>query len=196
MSDFKNSKTFQNLTNAFAGESQARNRYTFFASVAKKAGFNQIADVFLETASNEKEHAEIFYEHMVDYLGEDVPNMIHVDGSYPVHLDDTASNLLSAAEGEEGEVGDYTEFSKIAEEEGYKDVARSFRNIAGIEAHHGARYRKLRENVLNDNVFEKEESRQWICDKCGYIHTGKKAPEICPVCKHAKAHFSLLCECY
>lgn len=196
MSDFKNSKTFQNLTNAFAGESQARNRYTFFASAAKKAGFNQIADVFIETANNEKEHAEIFYKHMVDQLGEDVPNTITVDGTYPVHLDDTASNLLSAAEGEEGEVVDYSEMAKVAEEEGYKDIARSFRNIATIEDHHGKRYHQLRENVLNSRVFEKEETKQWICGVCGYIHTATKAPEICPVCKHAKAHFSLLCECF
>lgn len=196
MSEFKTSKTFQNLTNAFAGESQARNRYTFFASVAKKAGFNQIADIFIETANNEKEHAELFYKHMVDHLGEDVPNMIHVDGTYPVHINDTASNLLSAAEGEEGEVVDYAEMAKVADEEGYKDVARTFRNVATVEKHHGERYRKLRENVLNDRVFEKEEPKQWICDVCGYIHTAAKAPEICPCCKHPKAHFSLLCECF
>ncbi len=197
MSDFKNSKTFQNLANAFAGESQARNRYTFFASVAEKAGYQQIADTFIETANNEREHAEIYYEHMVDNLdGEEPHDMLHVENDYPVHLDDTASNLLSAAVGEEGEVEDYTEFAKVAEEEGYKDIARDFRNIAGIEAHHGKRYRTLRDNVLNERVFEKEETRQWICGVCGYIHTAKKAPEICPPCKHAKANFSLLCECY
>lgn len=196
MSDFKNSKTYQNLSNAFAGESQARNRYTFFASVAKKAGFEQIAAFFIETAGNEKEHAEIYYKHMVDTLGEDVPNMIHVNGTYPVHLNDTASNLLSAAQGEEGEVVDYNEMSKVAEEEGYRDIARSFRNIATVEAHHAARYRALLANVQAEKVFVKEESTQWICRVCGYIHTGAKAPEICPTCKHAKAYFEVLCECF
>ncbi len=196
MSDFKSSKTYQNLVNAYVGESQARNRYTFFASVAKKAGYEQIAGIFLETAENEKEHAKIYYKHIVEYLGDDVPNMIVANASYPVHLGDTASNLLSAAEGEEAEVVDYAEMGKIAEEEGYKDAARSFRNIASVEKHHGARYRALRENVLNESVFVKEDSNEWICRVCGYIHTAAKAPEICPTCKHPKAYFELLCEKY
>ncbi len=194
MSDFKSSKTYQNLINAYVGESQARNRYTFFASVAKKAGYEQIAAIFLETAENEKEHGKIYYKHLVEYLGDEAPAMIQPNGTYPAHLGDTASNLLSAAEGEEGEVIDYAEMGRVAEEEGYKDAARSFRNIATVEKHHGERYRTLRENVLNDTVFVKEDVQQWICRECGYIHTAAKAPEICPVCKHPKAYFQLLCE--
>ena len=194
MSDFKSSKTFQNLINAFAGESQARNRYTFFASEAKKAGYNQISRIFLETADNEKEHAKIYYKHIVENLGDDVPNEITVTGTYPVELADTARNLLSAALGEEDEVVDYSASAQVAEEEGYKAVARSFRAIAAVETHHAQRYRTLLANVENDSVFTKEEPTQWICWNCGYIHTGAKAPELCPACLHPKAYFEVLCE--
>lgn len=196
MSDFKSSKTMQNLSNAFAGESQARNRYTFFASEAKKAGYNQIQKIFLETADNEREHAKIFYKHIVENLGDDVPNTINVNGTYPVELGDSAANLLSAALGEEEEVVMYAEMADVAEEEGYKAVARSFRAIAAVETHHGQRYRTLLENVKNDTVFVKEESVQWICMNCGYIHTGVKAPELCPACLHSKAYFEILTEAY
>ncbi len=195
MSKFQETKTYQNLINAYAGESQARNRYTFFASVAKKAGYEQIAAIFEETAYNEKEHAKLYYKHIQDNLDE-VPNMITVTGTYPIELSDTAANLLSAAQGEEDEVVDYTEWSKVAKEEGYDDVARTFRNIASVEEHHGKRYRALRDNVLNDKVFEKEESTEWICRVCGYIHTGVKAPEMCPTCKHPKAYFEVFCANY
>lgn len=196
MTDFKDSKTFQNLTNAFAGESQARNRYTFFASEAKKAGYMEIQKIFLETADNEREHAKIFYKHMVENLGEDVPNTITVTGTYPIELGDNEANLLSAALGEEEEVVMYTEMAEEAEEEGYKAVARSYRAIAAVETHHAQRYRKLLDNVKNDKVFEKDESVQWICSNCGYIHTGKKAPELCPACLHPKSYFEVLCEAY
>lgn len=196
MSDFKSSKTFQNLTNAFAGESQARNRYTFFASEAKKAGYNQIQRIFLETADNEREHAKIFYKHIVENLGEDVPNTITVTGTYPLELADTARNLLSAALGEEDEIVDYSAWAQVAEEEGYKAVARSFRAIAAVETHHAQRYRTLLSNVENDTVFKKEESTQWICFNCGYIHTGTKAPELCPACLHPKAYFQVLNDSY
>ncbi len=193
MSNFQETKTYQNLVNAFAGESQARNRYTFFASVAKKAGFEQISAIFLETAANEKEHAKLYYNHIAENLGE-LPGMMTVTGTYPIQIGDTATNLLSAAEGEEGEVVDYNEWSKVAQEEGFTDIARTFRNVATVEDHHGKRYRALRDNVLNDKVFEKDESTEWICRECGYIHTGTKAPEICPTCKHPKAYFQLLCD--
>ena len=196
MSEFKNSQTCLNLANAFAGESQARNRYTFFAAEALKAGYNQISRLFLETADNEKEHALIFYKHLVENFGADVPNTITVSGDFPIEFGDTAENLLSATNGEKDEVETYSAMADVAEQEGYQAVARSFRAIAAVESHHSLRFQRLLDNVLNDQVFAKDETTQWICKTCGYIHTGPKAPELCPACLLPKSHFEVLAEPY
>lgn len=196
MSEFKSSQTCLNLANAFAGESQARNRYTFFAAEALKSGYNQISRLLLETADNEKEHALIFYKHLVENLGTDVPNSITVSGDFPIELGDTAENLLSAAKAEEAEVDMYSTMADMAELEGYQAVARSFRAIAAVETHHCIRFQRLLDNVVNDQVFAKDETTQWICKTCGYIHTGPKAPELCPACLLPKSHFELLAEPY
>ena len=173
--ELKGSKTEQNLMTAFAGESQARNKYTYFASKAKKEGYEQIAAIFEETANNEKEHAKMWYKLL---NGGDVG--------------DTISNLKEAASGENYEWTDmYEKFAKEAEEEGYNDIARMFRGVAAIEKHHEERYLKLLKNIENEEVFNKEESTVWICRNCGHVHVGKKAPEICPVCNHPKSYFEV-----
>ena len=167
--NFKGTKTEKNLWEAFAGESQARNKYTYFASVAKKEGYQQIAAIFEETANNEKEHAKLWFK----ALGE---------------LGNTAENLLSAAEGENYEWTDmYERFAKDAEEEGFTDLAKQFRMVAAIEKAHEERYRKLLSNVEVQQVFEKAEITMWECRNCGHLVMGKKAPEVCPVCAHPKA---------
>ena len=164
--ELKGSKTERNLREAFAGESQARNKYTFFASVAKKAGYEQIAEIFLKTADNEKEHAKLWFK----ALGE---------------LGDTAQNLLHAAEGENYEWTDmYAKFAEDAEEEGFKELAFKFREVAKIEKSHEERYRALLNNVEMQAVFEKAGETMWECRNCGHLVMGKKAPEVCPVCAH------------
>jgi rubrerythrin len=171
--NFKGTKTEKNLWEAFAGESQARNKYTYFASVAKKEGYQQIAAIFEETANNEKEHAKLWFK----ALGE---------------LGNTAENLLSAAEGENYEWTDmYERFAKDAEEEGFTDLAKQFRMVAAIEKAHEERYRKLLSNVEVQQVFEKAEITMWECRNCGHLVMGKKAPEVCPVCAHPKAFFEV-----
>lgn len=167
----KGTKTEENLKTAFAGESEARNKYTFFASVAKKEGYVQFSELFLETAANEKEHAELWFK----ALG---------------GVKDTASNLLAAAEGENYEwTSMYEEFAKIADEEGFKDIAAKFRGVGQIEKKHEERYRKLLENLQTDRVFISDEVQVWKCKNCGYIHVGKEAPLKCPVCAHDRAYF-------
>lgn len=180
----KGTKTEQNLLKAFAGESQARNRYTYFASVAKKEGFEQIAAVFIETAEQEKEHAKRFFKFLEG-------GMVEITASYPAGtISTTAENLASAAAGENEEWTElYPEFARIAEEEGFKKVATAFKMIAKVEAEHEARYRTLLERVLAEKVFEREEEIEWQCRNCGYVHKGKKALENCPACDHPKAHF-------
>jgi rubrerythrin len=176
--DFKGSKTEKNLWEAFAGESQARNKYTYFASVAKKEGYQQIAAIFEETANNEKEHAKLWFK----ALGE---------------LGTTAENLLHAAEGENYEWTDmYDQFAKDAEEEGFTELAEKFRGVAMIEKHHEERYRALLNNVETKQVFEKSEVKVWECRNCGHICVGTKAPETCPVCNHAQAYFEINAENY
>ena len=171
--ELKGSKTEQNLLTAFAGESQARNKYTYFASVAKKEGYEQIAAIFEETANNEKEHAKMWFK----ALGE---------------LGNTAQNLLKAAEGENYEWTDmYATFAKEAEEEGFKHLAFQFREVAKIEKAHEERYRALLNNVEMQKVFEKSEETMWECRNCGHLVIGKKAPEVCPVCAHPKAYFEV-----
>ena len=171
---------------AFAGESQARNRYTFFASKAKKDGYVQIQQIFLETAANEKEHAEVFFKHLQG-------GMVEVTATFPAGvIGTTAENLLAAAEGEAEEWGVlYPDFGKTAAEEGFPEIAESFEEIGEVEEEHEKRYRKLRANILNGTVFKRDEEVEWHCMNCGYIHHGKEAPELCPACQHARDYYQL-----
>lgn len=189
--DLKGSQTEKNLLAAFAGESQARTRYTFFASAAKKEGFEQIAAIFTETADNEKEHAELFFKHLQG--GE-----AQITASYPAGvIGSSSNNLKAAAAGEKLEWGTlYPNFAETAEEEGFKEIASTFRRIASVETKHEQRYLKLLSNIENDQVFKKPETVQWKCRNCGHIFQGKEAPNKCPVCDHPQAHFELLCENY
>ena len=189
MAGIKGTKTEQNLLKAFAGESQARNRYTFFASEAKKSGYEQISGIFLETAENEREHAKVFFKYLE---GGDT----EITATYPAgKIGTTAENLLAAAEGEFAEWGTiYPEFARIAQEEGFADVAESFKQIGEVEAHHEKRYRKLLENVNGFKVFKKDGSVFWKCRNCGYIYEGPEAPMECPACNHPQAYYELLCD--
>jgi rubrerythrin len=187
----KGTRTEKNLLTAFAGESQARNRYTFFASKAKKEGYEQIAAVFTETAGNEKEHAEVFFKYLE---GGDV----EITAAYPAGvIGDTLANLKAAADGEKMEWSSiYPEFAKVAKEEGFEDIATSFTEISEVEEFHEGRYRKLAANVANGEVFKRKTSVKWHCTNCGYIHEGPEAPEECPACKHPQAYYELLAENY
>lgn len=180
----KGSQTEQNLLKAFAGESQARNRYEMYAKIAKKEGYEQIAAIFAETAMNEIAHAKRFFRFLEG-------GMVEITASYPAGVEGTTTeNLLAAAEGENEEWTDlYPEFAKVAEEEGFKAVALAFRKIAEVEAEHEKRYRKLLENLEGDSVFKKEKKVRWKCRNCGYVHEGEKALERCPACLHPKAYF-------
>ncbi len=191
MKSVKGTETEKNLLKSFAGESQARNRYTFFASVAKKEGFEQIAAIFEETAANEKEHAEVFFKYL-----EGGP--LEITATYPAGvIAKTADNLLAAAEGEHEEWGElYPEFADVAEKEGFDDIAYSFREIAEVEEQHEIRYRKLLDNVENDRVFKRDKVVRWHCRNCGYIHEGETAPDECPACKHPQAYYELFVEAY
>jgi rubrerythrin len=186
--ELKGSETQKNLLKAFAGESQARNRYTYFASVAKETGFEQIAAIFQETADNEKEHAEIFFKHL-EHCGE----MLEITAQYPAgKISTTEENLLASAEWE----SIYPEFKEVAEKEGFKEVAESFQEIAEVEEQHEKRYRKLLENVKNNSVFKKDQPVKWKCRNCGYVSEGMEAPDECPACKHEKKYYELLSENY
>ena len=187
----KGTQTEKNLLTAFAGESQARNRYTFFASQAGKEGYEQIANIFIETAGNEKEHAEIFFKYLE---GGDVEIM----AAYPAGIiGNTLANLKAAADGEKMEWSEiYVNFEKIAREEGFEDIATSFKEIAEVEEFHERRYRKLAANVAGGEVFVKKTVVKWHCTNCGYIHEGTDAPKECPACKHAQAYYELLAENY
>ena len=191
MKPLKSSETEKNLLKAFACESQARNRYTYFASVAKKEGYEQISAIFLETADNEKEHAKIFFKYLE---GEDV----EITATYTAgKISTTEENLLAAANGEEMEwTSIYQDFEKVAKEEGFNEVANSFRLIAKVEEKHEKRYRKLLENVKKGHVFKKQHSVKWICRNCGYVHEGENAPDMCPACKHTQAYFEIFEENY
>ncbi len=175
---YSGSQTEKNLEAAFAGESQARNKYTYFASAAKKQGFEQIANLFLKTADNEKEHAKMWFKEL--------------NG-----IGDTAENLLAAAEGENYEWTDmYEDFAKTAEEEGFTELAHRFRLVAAIEKHHEERYRALLRNVETAEVFKRSEIKVWECRNCGHIVVGKEAPEVCPVCNHPQSYFEIHAENY
>jgi rubrerythrin len=191
LKSIKGTKTEQNLLKAFAGESQARNRYTYFASAAKKEGFEQISAFFLETAENEKEHAKIFFKYLE---GGD----LEINASYPAGMiGTTKENLDHAAAGEHLEWTTlYAEFGKIAGEEGFPDIARSFKEIAEVEKFHEARYRKLSANISDGTVFKKDAATKWHCRNCGYVHEGPEAPNECPACAHPQAHYEVLAENY
>lgn len=175
---YSGTKTEKNLEAAFAGESQARNKYTYFASVAKKEGYEQIADLFLKTADNEKEHAKMWFKELKG-------------------IGNTAENLSAAADGENYEWTDmYREFAKTAEEEGFTALAAKFRLVGAIEKRHEERYRALLKNIDTNEVFEKSTVKIWECRNCGHIVVGKKAPEVCPVCEHPKSYFEVMAENY
>ena len=178
MKNLKGTKTEKNLMEAFAGESQARNKYTFYASKAKKDGFEQIASIFEETANNEKEHAKLWFKEL---HGGDIPS--------------TLENLLDAAAGEHGEWTDmYVRMAKEAKEEGFDELAFKFEKVGEIEKRHEERYQKLAELVREKRVFKKTEKRIWICRNCGHIYVGEQAPKVCPVCNHPEAYFELFVE--
>jgi len=189
--ELKGSRTEKHLLAAFAGESQARNRYTFFASVARKEGYEQMSAIFQETANNEKEHAELFFKLLKGGTAE-------ITASYPAGIvGATSENLEAAAEGEKLEWGTlYPNFAEMAENEGFKEVAGTFRMVAKVENFHERRYRKLLANVVQGRVFKKDTSIKWKCRNCGYVHEGKEAPESCPVCDHARSYFEVWCENY
>ena len=194
MKSLKNTKTAENLMKAFAGESQARNRYTFYASVARKEGLRQIEALFLETAENEMEHGKLFFKYLLPELQ---GQMVKIEADYPAALADTASNLEAAAGGEHEEWNDlYPAFAKVADDEGFPEIARTFRAVALVEAKHEARYSKLLTNIREKKVFRREEKRLWKCRNCGYILEAKEAPAECPVCKHPQEYFELFCENY
>ncbi len=179
MKELKGTRTHANLMAAFAGESQARNKYTYYASKAKKDGYEQIAQLFLETAENEKEHAKIWFKLL--YNG----------------VQDTVTNLKEAAAGEIYEWTDmYETFAKQAREEGFEEIAKLFEGVAAIEKHHEERYLKLLENIEEGIVFSRDGEKIWKCRNCGHVHIGKEAPDVCPVCVHPKAYFEIIAENY
>lgn len=192
MKSLKGSETAKNLLKAFAGESQARNRYSYYASAAKKEGYVQISNIFIETAENEKEHAKRFFK----FLKEDLQNeALEITANFPIALGDTVSNLKSAAEGENEEWSDlYPSFAEVADQEGYPEVAVVFRHIATVEKHHEERYKALLANIENNKVFEKDQEVVWKCGNCGFIHKGKQAHKTCPACAHPQSYFEVLCD--
>ena len=195
MKSLKGSKTAENLMKSFAGECQARTRYTYYSSVAKKEGYVQISNIFMETAENEKEHAKRFYKFLKnDYSGE----QIEITAGYPVALyDDTLKNLKAAASGENQEWTDlYPTFAKIADEEGYPEIAAVYRQIAKVENRHEIRYNKLAKKIEEDKVFKKDETVLWKCNNCGYIYEGAEAPMACPACAHPQSYFEVFVENY
>ncbi len=191
MPSIKGTRTEQNLLKAFAGESQARNRYTYAASVAKKEGYEQIASIFQETADQEKQHAKRFFRFLEG-------GMVEISAMYPAGLiGTTIENLKAAAEGEHEEYSVlYPEFARIAKEEGFPQVAAQFNTISKVEAHHEYRYRLLLANLEKTEVFKKSQPAKWICRECGYVHEGPEAPKVCPCCEHPQAFFQILNDNY
>ena len=187
----KGTQTEKNLLKAFAGESQARNRYTYFASAARKEGYEQIANIFMETAENEKEHAKVFFKYLE---GGDT----EITAAYPAGMiKDTKANLEAAAAGENMEWTIlYADFARTARDEGFTDIADSFEQIAKVEKFHESRYRKLMSNVATGEVFKKKSTIKWHCTNCGYVHEGPEAPDECPACKHPRAYYEVLAENY
>jgi len=187
----KGTRTEKNLLKAFAGESQAKNRYEFFAKQAVKEGYEQIASIFLKTALEEQTHAKRFFKFLEG-------GMVEITASYPAgKIGTTAENLKAAADGENEEYTKlYQEFAEIAKEEGFNEVASAFKLIAKVESEHEKRYRKLLQNLEENMVFDKKEKVKWVCRKCGYVHEGEKAPENCPACLHPKSYFEIYAENY
>lgn len=189
--NFRGSKTEQLLINAFAGESQARNRYTIFASIAQKEGLIQISKIFELTAHNEYEHAKLFYKHIENLSSG------NVDACYPFGFGTTEENLLNAVKGETEEAFDlYPNAEKIALEEGFDSVASTFKHVINSEKHHMERYKKLYEELKNGTLYKKDKPEVWICSECGYIYEGEEVPDYCPNCYHPKGYFQILCEKY
>ncbi len=187
----KNTQTEKNLLISFAGESQAKNRYTFFAKQADKEGYKQIASIFMETALQEEQHAKVFFKFLEGGKAE-------IKWDFPAGIiGDTMQNLKEAAEGENEEYSMmYPQFAEIAKEEGFPQIAAKFKIIATVEKQHEARYLRLLENLKNNTVFEKPQSTKWMCRNCGYVHEGAKAPQICPACDHPQAYFEMKAENY
>ena len=187
----KGTKTEKNLLAAFAGEAQARNRYTYFASAAKKEGYEQISRLFLETAENEKEHAKVFFKYLEG--GE-----VEITAGYPAGvIGNTRRNLEAAADGEKMEWSTlYADFAKIAKEEGFDEVSRSFEQIAKVEMFHEKRYRKLAKNIDDQEAFKKKATTKWHCINCGYVYEGAEAPKECPACRHPQSYYEVLAENY
>ena len=195
MKSLKGTKTAENLMKSFAGECQARTRYTYYSSIAKKQGYVQISNIFMETAEQEKEHAKKFYK----YLKEDfVDEMIEITASYPVSFhEDTMANLKAAAAGENEEWTQlYPEFAKIARAEGFEAIAITFERISEVEKRHEDRYNKLAKNIEEGTVFKKDEKVLWKCLNCGHIHEGEEAPKVCPTCAHPQGYFEVFVEAY
>lgn len=196
MKNLEGTKTAENLLKSFAGESQARNRYTFYASIAKKEGYVQIENFFTETANNEKEHAERFFKFLAN-SNLNGKSIVINDAVYPVSLGDTKGNLLAAASGENEEWTTlYPNFADIAEDEGFSEIAIIYRKIAEVEKRHEARYRKLANNIGNRTVFIKDASTLWKCNNCGFIFEEDIAPQVCPACGHPQAYFEMFSENY
>jgi rubrerythrin len=191
MKSIKETKTEKNLLASFAGESQARNRYTYFASAAKKAGYEQIAAIFLETADNEKEHAKRFFKLLEG-------GNVEIQATYPAGIiGDTAQNLEAAASGENEEWTKlYKDAEREAREEGFDEIADQFKEIAEVEEEHEKRYRRLLENIKDKKVFKKDAIVKWKCRNCGYVHESSEAPDECPACRHPQSYYELLCENY
>lgn len=186
----KGTKTIENLMKSFAGESQARNRYTMFASIAAKEGYTQIEHIFLETADNERIHAKEFYNLIAASLDTNETTILPVEATYPVTLGDTLTNLRAAAAGEREEYAElYNHFADVADDEGFPDVAFKFRKIASIEEEHERRYLKLASSLEEGKFFRKDTPVSWKCTKCGYIHKGDCPPKVCPVCNHPQGYF-------
>lgn len=189
-------QTLENLTKAFIGESQARNRYTFYAKIAKKEGYEQIAEIFLITADNEKEHAKRLFEHIQE-LNKGKLKEIEVEAAAPLVYGDTAKNLQAAIDGENYEWTEmYPEFAKAAQKEGLLKIAARLEAIAIAEKHHEERYKKLLKEVKNKTVFKKKKKIWWVCRECGYVHFGKEAPKVCPSCDHEQSFYQVMCETY
>ncbi|MFO7636672.1 MAG: rubrerythrin family protein [Clostridia bacterium] len=197
MKNLNGTKTAENLMKSFAGESQARNRYTYYASVADKEGYKQMKNIFIETADNEKEHAKRFFKLLLEGFQGDLPKTVAIQAEYPVAQGNTLDNLNAAADGENEEWGTlYPDFAEVADREGFPEVSKVYRSIASAEKRHETRYRKLAANIQEDKVFKRQEKVAWKCGNCGYVHEGTNAPELCPACAHPKAHFELFVETY
>lgn len=196
MKTLKGTKTAENLMKSFAGECQARTRYTYYASIAKKQGYVQISNIFMETAEQEKEHAKKFYKYLKEDFVDD--EMIEINAAYPVSFhEDTMKNLKAAAAGENEEWTElYPDFAKIAREEGFEAIAITFERISEVEKRHEARYNKLAKNIEEGKVFKKDEKVLWKCLNCGHIHEGEEAPKVCPTCVHPQGYFEVFVETY